>query len=325
MKILMSGSGSGGHIYPCISLYKYLKDDYQIIVLTFKEIDKKIYDKNNIKYIYIDDKLPLIKKLRLINKVYKNNDIKKTITFGNKNSFYVNMVSLKNNVNYYIFEQNSIIGKANKLSYIFTKYIFTNFKLNLKKEVNVGNPNAFINNYKKNNLFNNNKITILITLGSLGSDSVNKKIINFIKNNKRYNIIYVTGNNVKTKLSNNANLKIYNFYNPLKDLIASSDLIISRAGASTLAEIIALNKPSIIIPSPYVANNHQYKNAKLLYDQKCCYMILENELNISVLESKINNLLLNQQTYKTMKENLSKIYLGNNFKLIKEKIFDDNL
>lgn len=324
MKILMSGSGSGGHIYPCIALYNNLKKDHQIIMLIFKQIDKKIYDSNNIKYEFIDDNISLINKLKKINDIYKKNHIYKTITFGGKNSFYINIISKFHNIDSYIFEQNAVIGKANKYNLLLAKYIFTNYKLNLKKECNVGNPNSFEMKKKKINLFNNNKLTILFTMGSLGSSSVNKQIISFINDNKNYNIIYVSGNNVKSNLKENESLKIFEFYNNLSELIYNVDLVVSRAGASTISEIIACNKPSILIPSPYVSNNHQYKNAKTLNDKNCCYMILESELNYATLKSKINNLLLNKDNYNKMKINLAKIYLGNNFKKVRKMIFNDN-
>ena len=325
MNILMSGSGSGGHIYPCISLYKELVKKYNVYVLIFKNIDKKIYDENNIKYFYFDDCESIYKKCSFINKLLCENRIDKVITFGGKNSLFINVIAKKNNIDSFIFEQNIILGKANKINYLLCKKLFTNFKIGLKKEINVGNPNAF--NLKMNNnskLFKNNNITILITLGSLGSSSVNKVIENFIKMNNEYNVIYVSGNNVKTKVKDDCRTKVYKYYNNLPSLMAKCDLIISRAGASTLSEIIALNIPSIIIPSPYVANNHQEKNAKYLKEKECIELIFEKDLNENVLLSKIRNLVQNADNYNRLKTNLANEYLGNKFDLIVSEICDDN-
>lgn len=320
MKILMSGSGSGGHIYPCIALYKELIKSYKIIVIVFKEIDKKIYDLNNIEYIYIPNELSSFEKIKKINKIIKENNIDKTITFGGKNSFYINIVSKLNKIDNYIFEQNSTLGKANKLNYLLCKKIFTNFKLKLKKEINVGNPNAFKLNYKKINLFNNkNKITIFITLGSLGSSSVNKVIEKLINENKEYNFIYVSGNNVKSNIKNSSNVKIFDFYNNLVELMNISDIVISRAGASTISEIIALNKVSILIPSPYVSNDHQYKNAKVLLDKNSCILINEKDLCYEKINNEIKHLLTNNKKYQNIKTNLLLLKKSNGFsKIIKE-------
>lgn len=318
MNILMSGSGSGGHIYPCISLYNDLKKDYNITIVIFKEIDKKIYDMNNIEYIYIDDNLSNFKKIRELRSVFKKNNINKTITFGGRNSFFIQLVSKALKIKSYIFEQNAILGKANKINLLFADKVFTNFKINHKKEINVGNPNSYYIKTNKIKLFNNNKITLLFTMGSLGSSSVSKVINNFIKHNKDYNIIYVTGNNVNVKIKENDNLRIFNYYNPLTDLINISDIIISRAGASTLSEIIYFNKPSIIIPSPYVTNNHQVKNAKLLLKENACQIIYEKDLNEQILISKIRNYSNNKKYYDETINKINKLKPTTTFKQLRK-------
>lgn len=315
----MSGSGSGGHIYPCLSLYRKLKDDHNVILVIFKEIDKKIYDLNKVNYTYIDNNLSFFEKYKKIRKIIIENKIEKSITFGGKNSLIINLVAKSLNKKIFIFEQNVILGKANKINYLLCDKVFSNFKLNLKKEINVGNPNSFEISNEKVNYFNNNKITILITLGSLGSSSVNKVIEQFIIDNKTYNIIYVTGNNVKSNLKDNDHTKIINYFNPLTTLMNSSDIIISRAGASTLSEIIQLNKVSIIIPSIYVSNNHQYKNAIRLYKIKGIELIQEKELNVNLLKSKLFILTNNNKYYEFIKTNLNLVKKSNGFdKILKE-------
>lgn len=319
MNIVMSGSGSGGHIYPCLSLYRKLKDNHNVILVIFKEIDKKIYDLNKVSYTYIDNNLSFFEKYKKIRKIIIENKIEKSITFGGKNSLIINLVAKSLNKKIFIFEQNVILGKANKINYLLCDKVFSNFKLNLKKEINVGNPNSFEICNEKVNYFNNNKITILITLGSLGSSSVNKVIEQLIIDNKTYNIIYVTGNNVKSNLKDNDHTKIINYFNPLTTLMNSSDIIISRAGASTLSEIIQLNKVSIIIPSIYVSNNHQYKNAIRLYKIKGIELIQEKELNVNLLKSKLFILTNNNKYYEFIKTNLNLVKKSNGFdKILKE-------
>lgn len=319
MNIVMSGSGSGGHIYPCLSLYRKLKDNHNVILVIFKEIDKKIYDLNKVSYTYIDNNLSFFEKYKKIRKIIIENKIEKSITFGGKNSLIINLVAKSLNKKIFIFEQNVILGKANKINYLLCDKVFSNFKLNLKKEINVGNPNSFEISNEKVKYFNNNKITVLITLGSLGSSSVNKVIEQFIIDNKTYNIIYVTGNNVKSNLKDNDHTKIINYFNPLTTLMNSSDIIISRAGASTLSEIIQLNKVSIIIPSIYVSNNHQYKNAIRLYKIKGIELIQEKELNVNLLKSKLFILTNNNKYYEFIKTNLNLVKKSNGFdKILKE-------
>ncbi|MCI5745512.1 MAG: UDP-N-acetylglucosamine--N-acetylmuramyl-(pentapeptide) pyrophosphoryl-undecaprenol N-acetylglucosamine transferase [Erysipelotrichaceae bacterium] len=321
MNIIMSGSGSGGHIYPCIALYNELIKDNQIIIIIFKKIDKDIYDLNHIPYIFVDDNDSSIKKLKKINQIYMKYKIDKSITFGGKNSIFIALISKKYAVDHFIFEQNAIIGKANKINYLFCKKIFTTYKLNLKKEIYVFNPNTYnINKIAERKIFDNKKITLLFTMGSQGSSSVSKVIEDFILNDKNYNIIYVTGKNVKTTINKN-NVKVFSYYNPLTELIKQADIIISRGGASTISEIIALKKVAIFIPSPYVANNHQFKNVNYYYKKNCCEMILEKELTYSLLASKIRNLTHNKEKYYSMVNNIEKIEIKNNFNIIKDELF----
>ena len=323
MNILMSGSGSGGHIYPCISTYNYFKEKNNVFIVIFKEIDKKIYDLNNIDYIYIEDSLSIKDKLKKIKKIIINNNINITMTFGGKNSFFINLVAKSLKKKIYIFEQNAIIGKANKFNYILANKMFTNFKINKKKEVNIGNPNTFSLKTKKISLFSNNKITILITLGSLGSSTVDKVIKQLINELDDFNIIYVTGNNVNKHKTDNKNVRIFNYYNNLTELINISDIVISRAGASTLAEIIKLKKPSINIPSPYVTNNHQYINAKVLEDSNACILLKEKDTNLFTLKSKIYSLSTNKLLYDNIVRNLTKLENKGNFNDIERVINND--
>ena len=84
------------------------------------------------------------------------------------------------------------------------------------------------------------------------------------------------------------NIKIIPYYDDLSSIIKVSDLVISRAGASTISEILSLNKPSILIPSPYVANNHQYYNALELKEKGLSYMIEQKDLTTKSLNTAID-------------------------------------
>ena len=177
MNILMSGSGSGGHIYPCISLYKELIKENKITLVIFKAIDKKIYELNNIKYTYIDDNLSPLKKIKEIRNIFKNNNVDMTMTFGGKNSFFIQLVSKTLKVKSFIFEQNAIIGKANKVNLLFADKMFTNFKINHKKAIKIGNPNAY--NIKVNAVCPGNYLD-----GPLWSDPVRGLFVQYLEAGK---------------------------------------------------------------------------------------------------------------------------------------------
>lgn len=309
MKILIIGSGSGGHIYPAISFINYLtKINISYVCLAFKKIDEEIYKKNCIKFTYIDNNYKIIKKYKLIKEIINKNKIDTCLSFGGKNGFIAGLVSYLNNVNVYICEQNFIIGKANKYLSFFAKKIFMSFPVKMKsKYIYAGNPVIDDIKSKKLTIFNNNKKIILVVCGSLGSETIINKIIELTKIHNDYNYIIIKGKNVKASISNCSNVKVYDYYEPLVDLIYNCDVIISRAGATTLSQIIQISKPSIIIPSPYVKNNHQFYNAKFLYDLNAIVMIEEKKLTMEGIKKAIDKILYSNFEAKRMKNALINI------------------
>ena len=99
-----------------------------------------------------------------------------------------------------------------------------------------------------------------------------------------------------------------------------ADIMVSRAGASTLSEIEALSIPSILIPSPYVPDNHQYKNAMDLVNKKCAIILEEKDLKGDILVRKIDELIKNEKEMAEMKENLKNSGVKNSATFIYENI-----
>ena len=96
--------------------------------------------------------------------------------------------------------------------------------------------------------------------------------------------------------------------------------MVSRAGASTLSEIIALEVPSILIPSPFVANNHQFLNALDLIKKDAALMIEEKDLTEGILFKTVNDLISNDEKIKKIKSNLKRMQVKNSADLIYENI-----
>ena len=121
-------------------------------------------------------------------------------------------------------------------------------------------------------------------------------------------ILYVSGKQnyetMKNKFSNK-NIKVVDYVDQIA-IMEKVDCIICRAGATTAAEITAFGIPAILIPSPYVANNHQYYNAKVLVDKKCAYMIEEKDLNGKILFEKLSRIMNNSKLREEMHENMLK-------------------
>ncbi len=318
MKVIVSAGGTGGHIYPALGVLEELrknKDNEFIYIGTKDRMESELVPKLGIKFesleIYGLSKniKKNIKNINLIRKSYKKakkiiKDFKPdyVIGFGGYVTFPVLMAAHKLKVKTAIHEQNKIPGKTNK---ILSKFVDTTFISFMESEkyfknnvVYTGNPCGEkainIEKHDKTKLgFSKDKKLILIVMGSLGSTSVNRKITEFLENFKseKEEILFITGKGSyqefkDLKVSNQ--VKIIPFYENLSGLMKASDLIISRAGASTISEILSLNLPSILIPSPYVANNHQYYNAKDLADKGLSIMLEEDKLTSESLKLSIN-------------------------------------
>ena len=163
--------------------------------------------------------------------------------------------------------------------------------------------------------FNENPI-ILCMGGSLGAREINKAIIEVIASNahdERYNFIVSTGKNgmwVADKLEERGvdlkkmpHIIIRPYIDDMARCLSAADLVICRAGASSLSEIQALGKPSILIPSPNVTENHQYHNAMALVNKHAAVIIEEKDLNGSILSRNVDNLLGDKRKLKEVGEN----------------------
>ena len=176
------------------------------------------------------------------------------------------------------------------------------------------------------------KKLVLIVMGSLGSKTINEKMSEYIYGfrNKNYQVVFVTGNDyydkIKTKMFPE-NVKVVPFIKDMPGLMKNTDLIVSRAGASTMSEIMALGIPTIFIPSPYVTNNHQYKNAMDLVNKDAALIIEEKNLNKNNLIRTIDDILENKEKYDKIKSNLSKLGIKDSstriYNILKEMILDD--
>ena len=243
------------------------------------------------------------------------------IGFGGYVTFPVLMAAHKYKIKTGIHEQNKIPGKTNKILSKFVDTTFVSFESSKSefknKVILTGNPcgekAANIEAHDKTKLgFHKDKKLIIIVMGSLGSISINQKLKTFLENynNKNNEILFITGNASyedykNLKVSNN--IKILPFYNDLSGLMKSSDLIISRAGASTISEILSVGIPSILIPSPYVANNHQYYNAVDLSEKNVSKMLEEKDLTDANLQNAIDEIMSKEKEIKEKLKSLPKL------------------
>lgn len=342
MKMIISAGGTGGHIYPALAIVKkFQKMDKDLEVLyigTHNRMENKIVPEHNIPYqslkIYGFSKTEILRDIKnvgyLIKAYNKCISIMKefkpdiVVGVGGYVTMPVLMAAKKLKIKCVVHEQNSIPGKTNKFLSKGVDRVFTSFLESNKyfsKDVNVvytGNPSGDnVNNLKpikKESLgFSKDKKLVLVTSGSLGSSALNNKLIDFLKQSKNedYEVLFITGNaNYDKFISENKfskNVKILPYLDNLSALFKDCDLVIGRAGAGTISELLMSRTPAILVPSPNVANNHQYYNALDLSNSKLAIMIEEKDLEPKELYNKVEALLeKDNKEYKELKANLKK-------------------
>lgn len=338
MKVLISAGGTGGHIYPAIAIINKIKEKDKnvkfLYIGTSDRMEKDIIPNLGIDYIGIKitgmSKNPVkllkffyynVKEQLHLKKIIKKFNPDIAIGVGGYVTVPVIYAAKKMGVKTLLHEQNSIPGKANKFLSKYADLVCTSMESSNSyfKHSNIvwtGNPrgeeviNAKKANKKDYDLSIDKKL-ILITTGSLGASTVNNKIINALKllEKKNYEVLLVTGKSSYEEMKKYGakNIKIVPYLENMAEVLKITDLIISRAGATTISEITTLGIPSILIPSPYVANNHQEVNAKDLEENGASYIIKEENLNENILLEYIDKILTDEKEYKRLEKNAKKL------------------
>ena len=354
MKFILTAGGTGGHIYPALAVLEEIKkdkDNEYLYIGTTNRMESNLIPDMGIPYVGLEiyglsktNLLRNFKNLKCIASAYKKalkvmDEFKPNavIAFGGYVTLPVCLAAKKRGIKVFLHEQNMLPGKTNIFLSGSADTVFVSFKegtrkLKSKNIIYTGNPAAQraieTKKYDKTKLgFDKNKKLIIIVMGSLGSTTVNEKLLDFLRDYKKDDteILFITGKSSFKELDNNLivppSTKIMPFFNNLPGLMKSADLIISRAGASTTSEIMATKIPSILIPSPYVANNHQYYNALDLVNKGISILIEEKDLNESTLTDAINN-IFEESTIKEIKDNLKKIKDTSSSTIIMQEIMN---
>lgn len=332
MKYIISAGGTGGHIYPALAIVNKIKENDKnadiLYIGTTDRLESKIIPEKNIPYIGIELKginrkniFKNIKVLSCLNKANKilKKEIKKfnpdiVIGVGGYITYPVIKTAKRLGYKTVIHEQNSIPGLTNKLLSKIVDKVFISlpgsreyFRTN--NVVYTGNPRseevAKVKRLDKVSYgLNPNKKLVIIVMGSLGSMTINNKLKEIIPSfkEKDYEVVVVTGNNYYEDFKNIKidNVKILPFINNMLEYIKASDLVVSRSGASIISELTTSGIPSILVPSPYVTNNHQYKNAKELEDNNACVILEESNFNKDNLIPLIDDILNDKDKYNKM-------------------------
>lgn len=338
MRVVISAGGTSGHINPALAIIDKIKENDKesefLYIGTTNRMEKDIIPKKNIPYKAIEisgikRKLTLkniasitkfLKAIKICKKEIKKFNPDIVIGVGGYVTAPVILAAKKCGYKTLVHEQNSILGLSNKILLKYTDTLctsFENMKIDNVNYVYTGNPCAEAAKKKKpfdkkEFGLDKNKKLVLIVMGSLGSSSVSEILKDSLCkfDNDKYEVVIVTGKNLYNdyeKLDKSKNVFIFPYIDDLVRLIKITDLLVTRAGATTLCELIATNTPSILIPSPYVTENHQYKNALTLKEKDAAILIEEKDLNSEILINEINNIINDNIKLRNMKQNLRKI------------------
>lgn len=351
-KILIVTGGSGGHVIPSLSIYDILKDNFEVQIATDLRGSKYI-NNNDYNYSLIDVPnlfsnfllLPfnLIKFCISILKSYKYlklNNYNTLISTGGYMSLPLCLASNLLNIKTYIFEPNSVIGRANKLTLTFAKKVIC-YDKNLKgiskkflSKVYLINPllRKEIYKYQRNEktILDKQK-KILIIGGSQGAkffdEFISKTIIKLSKTQNILVLQQVIDQKSKEFIKdlyqkNSIEHELFDFDDKLLIKAVNYDLAITRSGASAISELAYLNIPFVAIPFPYAKDNHQYYNAEFYEKNKCCWLITQNDIDENNFIDLMNKIFENKNEYFSKKKNLIELTKENTWEKNKFKMIE---
>ncbi len=352
-KILISTGGSGGHVLPAITIYDHLKFSYQTLISTdlrgLKYLDEENYNPiivntpklNNLFFF----PFALLKIFILMLKcliILRRENISILISTGGYMSLPLCLAAKILSIKIFLIEPNRVLGRANKFFLNFSDKLLCYSKkiINLPKKFEqkkiIIRP-LIRKKYYKNyyNKKDDGLFTILIIGGSQGASIfdtlVNEILLNIssicplkiIHQTSEKNINLLKNFYEENKIKN----KVFNFDKNLNELLKQSDLCITRAGASSLAELSLLNIPFIAIPLPSSKDNHQYENAKYYEDKDCCWIFNQNSFDKQKFEELLIQISSKKDVYLIKKNNLKKLNYQNTWNNVNQnllEIFNEN-
>ena len=342
--IFIAGGGTGGHLFPAITIGNYLKKEgLNVIYIGSRHgIENKYFSDNNISAELLDIKgiqrnisiksiiLNLYFPIRFIKtyldsrKLIKKFNPKIIIGTGGYSSGLPLLAGIHMKIPTMIQDQNSVPGLitkklCKKVNLICLAYETAKLYLKTNNKILTGNPireNLEIINQKtaKKQLgLDLNKKTIFILGGSQGSQIINNHIYKNIDfyNNQNFQLFLQCGknnyNSIPRKIHESKNIIVKKFIDNMSAAYSAADLVISRAGALAISELCYMRKAMILIPFKYAANNHQELNANEIQNSNACIKIRENELKAGLLEKTIKKVFQVPDKINQLEKNSNKI------------------
>lgn len=344
-RLIITGGGTGGHIFPALAIANEFKSRYANAEILFVGAEGKMemtrvpeagYKIVGLWISGLQRKLTLSNLLfpvKLVSSYFKAKKIIKTfkphvvIGTGGFASGPMLLASTKNKVPSLIQEQNSYAGLTNKqvagkVQRVCVAYSGMEKYFPKDKVVITGNPVRVdiidLENKREKALnhfgFTDKEQTLLILGGSLGARTINESILEGIDKliDSQVQVIWQTGKayfeSVKEQIKDKdlRRIRMYDFLKQMDLAYAASDVVISRAGALSISELCLAKRPCILVPSPNVAEDHQTKNAQTLVETSAAVMIRDNEAKAKLVNTAMK-LIFDKQQCDVLRKNIGKL------------------
>ena len=365
MRIVMTGGGTGGHIYPALAIAnRFVKEDPETKVLyigdsncmestivpnagyEFRGVPAEEVNRKNILKLFKTG----VKNIEGIHQARKlMSEFRPDIVIGTGGfvSFPVIVAGHSLGAKCYFQEQNAFPGLANKMLERYASKVFLGFEAascffrQPEKHIVSGNPvraeffEADREKAREKLGISEDEFVILSFGGSLGAGKINDVIYDIMKQlngEKRVRLFFGTGrayyDKVMEKIGEEGleihdNILIKPYIEDMVTYLAASDLMVSRAGALTVAEACACGRASILVPSPNVTGNHQYYNAKEIADHGAAVLIEEKNFDFDIMMKQVVRFLNDREALQEMADNAKKIGDTDACGIIYKGIMDD--
>lgn len=339
-KIAILASGTGGHIYPALSIAnEYIIRGYKILWIGTPNglEDKIVNDPHNITMEKIDSQGVRGKSIfkKIISLLYIFRSVAQSLAifkkhkpcmvfgFGGYVSVSSSFAAFLLSIPVVVHEQNAIAGTANKINYLFAKRVYETFPLsfnkNSKKIIHTGNPvrTSFNTLTKPENKYTDNKslINILVMGGSQGSKFLNKTMPFAFSHfhEKNISIKHITGSKDHESVINkyceyNLDADVITYSNNIGLLYDWSDLVVCRAGSTSISELATIGRASLLVPFPFATDDHQLLNANYLAKNSAAILMNESDDFVERFVSTINILLNNPKKIYSLAKNIQDVF-----------------
>lgn len=318
-RFLFAGGGTGGHLFPAVAVaeqIREMKPEADILFIGTKDrIEGRVVPKLGFKFKSIWIKgfsrkinfenllFPLKLFVSLIQSLIINISFKPKVAIGSGGYVAGPAIWAASfmGAKIILIEQNSYPGVTTRLLERYASEVHLSFQES-KKYLRREKIHHLTGNPVRKNLgrmekkealekfgLSGEKKTLLVLGGSLGAKTINEAMAASVKilEENNFQVIWQTGKNYfeQFKLMNSGNVKVYDFIEDMNSAYSACDLLLARAGATTIAELLNLGIPAMLVPSPNVAENHQYYNAKSLSDNEAAILIEDKDLKKDLVKS----------------------------------------